>query len=147
MLFITGIIGLVFFGFGGYWLYSLIRPRFDQSYSPALKPWMSLTISIVAFVVSGTMANKIPDLELNKQIETEVNSIYPIITMEKYKQLQSGMSYQQVITILGKEGEELSRNDMAGYTTVMYQWSEGFGNMNAMFQNNHLVQKAQFGLK
>lgn len=30
----------------------------------------------------------------------------------------------------------------------MYQWGGGFGaNMNAIFQNGKLVQKAQFGLK
>lgn len=37
---------------------------------------------------------------------------------------------------------------MASIETVMYQWVNRNGsNMNAMFQNNKLVQKAQFGLK
>jgi hypothetical protein len=71
------------------------------------------------------------------------------VTLAQYEQLQSGMSEQQVYNILGP-GTELSRSDLAGYTTVMYQW-EGSGslgaNMNAMFQNGELIQKAQFGLE
>ena len=56
---------------------------------------------------------------------------------------------EEVVAILGKEGEEMSSNDVAGYNTVMYKWDgdSGFGaNMNGMFQNGKLVQKAQFGL-
>jgi hypothetical protein len=57
------------------------------------------------------------------------------------------MSYQEVVAILGEPGEEISRSDLAGTTMVMYQWSRWNGaNMNAMFQNDALVTKAQFGL-
>lgn len=72
------------------------------------------------------------------------------VTLAGYSQLRTGMTYKEVIRILGREGVEISRNDLAGYTTVMYQW-EGEGspgaNMNAMFQNGRLIQKAQFGLR
>lgn len=71
------------------------------------------------------------------------------VTMANYNRLRTGMTYEQVVAILGKEGTELSSNDIAGYQTVMYQWEgESFAsNMNAMFQNGKLMQKAQFGLK
>jgi hypothetical protein len=71
------------------------------------------------------------------------------VTMANYNRLKTGMTYPQVVQILGKEGTELSRNDMAGYETIMYQWEgDSFAsNMNAMFQNGKLMQKAQFGLK
>ena len=72
------------------------------------------------------------------------------VTMANFSRLKSGMSYSQVVSILGSEGTEMSSNDIGGYTTVMYQWEGrgGFGaNMNAMFQNGELVSKAQFGLK
>jgi hypothetical protein len=63
--------------------------------------------------------------------------------------LQTGMSYAEAVRILGKEGTEVSRNELAGIVTVMYQWESRFGvaNMNAMFQDDKLVQKAQFGLR
>lgn len=71
------------------------------------------------------------------------------VTMAKYSALTEGMSYADAVRILGAEGTEISRADLAGTTTVMYQWmgtSVG-ANMNAMFQNDRLVTKAQFGLR
>lgn len=77
------------------------------------------------------------------------------ITMNKYLQIQDGMSYEAVVRILGRNGEESSRNKidaipgvMEVVESVMYQWTNGDGTgMNAIFQNNKLFQKAQFGLE
>ncbi len=71
------------------------------------------------------------------------------VTMANFSRLKNGMPYEQVVGILGKEGMELSRNQIADIETVMYQWNgEGFGaNMNAIFQQNKLMSKSQFGLK
>ncbi|MDT8321559.1 MAG: hypothetical protein RQ826_13620 [Xanthomonadales bacterium] len=72
----------------------------------------------------------------------------PVVTLAEYKQIQEGMTYERVQAIVGVAGEELSRSDVASYTTVMYSWSNPNGsNMNAMFQNGTLVNKAQFGLR
>ena len=72
------------------------------------------------------------------------------VNMDNYNKIQTGMSYEEVVSILGKQGEEMSSNDIAGYKNVMYKWDgdSGFGaNMNAMFQNGKLIQKAQFNLQ
>lgn len=76
------------------------------------------------------------------------------ITYEKYKQINSGMSYQQVCSIIGFSGKECARSSMAGISgvmdsveTVMFEWHNSDGsNMNAIFQNDQLTQKAQSGL-
>jgi hypothetical protein len=69
------------------------------------------------------------------------------VTRAKYERIQDGMFYEQVVGIIGQEGQELSRSSVAGYSTVMYSWKNSNGsNMNAMFQNGRLVTKAQFGL-
>jgi hypothetical protein len=69
------------------------------------------------------------------------------LTKANYLRIQTGMTYAEVIEILGEPGEELSRNELAGTTTIMYAWKRWTGaNMNALFQNGRLVQKAQFGL-
>jgi hypothetical protein len=69
------------------------------------------------------------------------------VTMQKYSRIQERMTYEQVQSIIGHPGEELSRTNIAGYRTVMYSWTNSNGsNMNAMFQNGRLVSKAQFGL-
>lgn len=77
-----------------------------------------------------------------------------LVTKAKYLRLQNGMSYRDAVRIIGLEGEEMSRNitpAMPGYPTgietVMYMWQNPSGsNMNAMFQNDKLMQKSQFGL-
>ncbi len=72
------------------------------------------------------------------------------VTKAEYSRVKMGMSYQQVVTILGPPDEALSETEMAGFHTVMYMWEGrgGFGaNMNAMFQNGKLINKAQFGLR
>jgi hypothetical protein len=71
------------------------------------------------------------------------------VTMANFSRLKTGMTYDQVVKILGKDGEEMSSNEISGIKTVMYKWDgDGFGaNMNAMFQNGKLMSKAQLGLK
>jgi hypothetical protein len=69
------------------------------------------------------------------------------VTLAEFNQIQSGMSYSQVESIIGEPGEKLSESDMAGFHTVMYMWRNPNGaNMNAMFQNDKLINKAQINL-
>jgi len=71
------------------------------------------------------------------------------VTKAQYDALQHGMSYSQAVGILGCEGEELSSSDIAGTKTIMLMWKgDSFGaNMTAMFQDDRMIQKAQFGLR
>lgn len=78
-----------------------------------------------------------------------------IVTFEEYEKISNEMSYQQVVQLIGVEGEELSRNKIEGIPgvmesveTVMYQWINKNGTgMNAIFQNDKLFQKSQSGLE
>lgn len=71
----------------------------------------------------------------------------PVVTMAEYNQLQNGVSYADAVRVISESGEEMSRSDLAGIVTAMYSWAIPNGsNMNAMFQNDAMVQKAQFGL-
>jgi heme exporter protein D len=72
----------------------------------------------------------------------------PVVTKADYDAIAPGMTYARVSGMIGSAGEELSRVDLAGHTTIMYSWKNANGsNMNAMFQNDRLVTKAQFGLQ
>ncbi|WP_288413525.1 DUF4429 domain-containing protein [uncultured Sphingomonas sp.] len=70
------------------------------------------------------------------------------VTAANYARLTDGMRYSEVVRILGAPGEEVSSSELGGIRTVMYQWEGNIfgGNMNAMFQNDKLVTKAQMGL-
>ena len=71
------------------------------------------------------------------------------VSKAQYDALQPSSSYDQVVSVLGCHGEELSSSEMAGFKTVMLMWSGNSfgGNMNVMFQNGEMMSKAQFGLK
>jgi Domain of Unknown Function with PDB structure (DUF3862) len=71
------------------------------------------------------------------------------VGLAQYQSLATGMSYSRVVAVLGCDGSELSRVDMAGFKTVMYMWQgdSAAANMNVMFQNGKLISRAQFGLQ
>jgi len=74
-------------------------------------------------------------------------SYTPVVKKADYDRLKEGMSYSQIRSIIGVEGEELSRSDVAGFKTIMYSWKNANGsNMNVMLQNDRLINKAQYGL-
>lgn len=74
------------------------------------------------------------------------------ITMDEFNQIQAGMSYQDVVNIVGSLGELVSSVDIGDpqYKSEMYSW-EGKGsigaNANVMFQGGTVSSKAQFGLE
>lgn len=78
----------------------------------------------------------------------------PVVSLSEYNRIQNGMSYRDVVAIIGTEGTEISSNHIDGVPgviedidTVMYEWRNPSGaGMNAIFQNNRLVSKSQFGL-
>lgn len=78
----------------------------------------------------------------------------PVVTMAEYEQVNSGMSYSEVKTIIGSPGVEQGNSYMEGVPGVMpsmrivsYAWINSDGsNMIAMFQDDRLTNKAQAGL-
>ena len=86
--------------------------------------------------------------QFERQQAREANLDRTTVTAAEYRQLTTGITYDQAFEIIGFHGEELSSNEIAGISTVMVQWANrDGGNMNAMFQNGRLIQKAQFGLR
>lgn len=73
----------------------------------------------------------------------------PTISFDEFQAIQTGMTYDEVVNIVGGEGELLSESSIAGYDTKMYQWDgdESFSSANVTIQNNAVVSKAQLGLK
>ena len=103
-------------------------------------------ISISPFMGKKDVNIVIPDIASNK---TTLIPSSQGITLAKYMKLNTGMTYDDVISILGKNGVELSSTEIAGIKSVTYMWDgvSFASNMNATFSNNQLISKAQFGLK
>ncbi|WP_316568842.1 DUF3862 domain-containing protein [Neobacillus sp. YIM B06451] len=73
-----------------------------------------------------------------------------VLTKEKFEQIKDGMTYEEVVKIVGAEGKVISETGDKGsqYHTVMYEFdTDGFmSNASMMFQGGKLINKAQFGL-
>jgi hypothetical protein len=69
-------------------------------------------------------------------------------TLAQYERLQTGMTYQEVVSVMGDKGWKLPRND-AGGGEITYRWfgAETGAKMDAVFQDGKLIQKTQSGLK
>ncbi len=114
-------------------------------------------IGIVAGVVILALYFSLPDLSRwgPSRATTTKGILQNVVTKAEYDRIRHGMSYSEVVSIIGARGEETVSNRMEGVPgvmesiyTVMYSWQNRDGsNMNAMFQNDKLMNKAQFGLK
>ena len=88
---------------------------------------------------------------INKsQMESQNDRV--TVTLDEFNQVQNGMTYDEVVAIVGGEGNLISESGDKGteFYTVMYDYT-GEGDLGAnasfMFQGNKLQNKSQFGLK
>lgn len=82
--------------------------------------------------------------------KTQTSSNEKTMNKDEFEKIQNGMSYEEVVQIIGGDGELTSESTVANYTTKLYTW-EGEGGLGAnaiiTFQNNEVQAKSQFGLK
>ncbi len=70
------------------------------------------------------------------------------LTMAMYEQIKEGMSYEDVVRIIGWKGTEGSRVSQGGMTAVIYTWQLRNGsNLLVQFFDGKMTSKAQTGLK
>lgn len=71
----------------------------------------------------------------------------PALTKVNYHKVKEGMTYQEVVEIIGPPDSELSSSEIGDIKTQIYMWKSGIlANANMTFQNGKLIMKAQFGL-
>jgi hypothetical protein len=149
---------LLFMGaflFWGIWEYN---KRMDDRQTGIIQPTHKKIspVTILAIAVYMVIVGVVITMAFGSLISVTIpvtgakSSPTPPVTMERYNKAQVGMNYQQVVNIMGQEGEQQGMSfDIIGLkTTIVYNWVNPDGsNMNAVFQNNLLVSKSQSGLK
>lgn len=70
-------------------------------------------------------------------------------TLAKYEQIEVGMTYEEVVKIMGTEGTQSTYVAVEGYETAGYIWEdkELFGYLIVIFDNGKVSGKSQAGLK
>ncbi len=64
------------------------------------------------------------------------------LNLESYKKIQDGMSYAQVVGIIGKDGVE----SVSGGGMKIYIWQSSDGILTCGFEKDKLINKQQVGL-
>lgn len=70
------------------------------------------------------------------------------ISMDKYNQIETGMSYEEIVKIIGSDGEQTRTSKIGNTEISSYRWrGEKYSNIFATFKDNKLTSKSQSGLK
>ena len=145
-------------GFGGCGCLAIIAVFVIAGLANPSNRKSSLTTSSKPNTTSQPKSPSQPKTSSSSKAKTKKESkgfLQGTVSKADYNKIKHGMLYSEVVGIIGKPGNEISSNKidgvrgvMASVTTIMYEWHNVDGsNMNAIFQNSKLVQKAQFGLR
>jgi hypothetical protein len=71
------------------------------------------------------------------------------ITLSEFNKIKNGMTYQQVVQIIGENGTLEASASSGAYTSKVYSWTQKgtYGSASISFMNNKVQAKAQAGLK
>ena len=110
--------------------------------------WLLLIIIIICIAISNGGTKETSTNTIKEETKNDGK-----ITLDEFNQIQTGMTYEEIIKILGGEGTILSESNIGNseqYHTIIYTW-EGKGslgaNANVTIQGGKVVSKAQAGLK
>jgi len=121
-----------------------------------------LKLVVISVIITKIMSglgnsdenNKDPVVDKPQQGKSH-REVVKLVTKANFETIQEGMSYGQVVKIIGSKGELNSSSHIDGIpgvmpsiSTKMYSWINIDGtNMNIILQNDEVKNKAQFGLE
>lgn len=70
------------------------------------------------------------------------------VTLEKFNKIETGMTYQQVVNIIGEEGTLSTESSYGNQSMKVYYWyaSNKISNATVSFMNGKVTAKSQVGL-
>jgi hypothetical protein len=116
--------------------------------------WVLAVIAVIVFMV-----NAAPDVEPTTSEPVKQDEVKPApkknnpgISKAEFEAIKDGMSYEEVVKIVGGPGELQAESGKPGeelYTvSYMFKGEKGIGaNAQIMFQGDKMNMKAQAGLK
>jgi hypothetical protein len=97
---------------------------------------------------SDTSGTPVANTTVSESNKTKTSSSKNALSMEKYNQIKNGMSYKQVVEILGSEGTETMSSGEGKYKVTSYKWEgEDFQFITVVFMGDKVNSKVQANLK
>ncbi|RHL43267.1 DUF3862 domain-containing protein [Eubacterium ventriosum] len=117
-----------------------------------LKKGHGCLFSILVFIILICIGIAVA-LNTNDSIQKDISGVSDkseYITMDEYNRIETGMSYDEVVDIIGSKGELSTKSESNGYTIEIYTWygnGTAGSNANVTFENGKATAKAQVGLQ
>lgn len=108
-----------------------------------------LIIFLLMIMVAAAASNNSDNTStVNSNNVFESKSQSGVATLEIFNQVEIGMSYEEVVQLVGAEGTLSTESGYANQTMKVYYWysSNGISNMTISFMNGKVSAKNQIGL-
>ena len=105
-----------------------------------------LVVIVLGAIVGATGENNNNN---TTQTGTTVTQKQEKMTLEKFNKIETGMTYQQVVDIIGEEGTLSTESSYGSQSMKVYYWyaSNGISNATVSFMNGNVTAKSQIGLE
>jgi hypothetical protein len=93
-------------------------------------------------------ADRIAKEQASSRATAKVGAAPTRFTLTHYEAIRNGMTYEDVFKIMGAHGEEQSRAEVGGHSSVLISWANRDGsNLVVTFSDGRVSAKAQVGLR
>lgn len=107
-----------------------------------------IIIGIIIIIIGCVMLAKDTSSPTNTTNSTQTVQS-SAMTLDKFNQIQTGMTYQQVVDIVGAEGTLSTESSYGSASMKIYYWygSDGISNAAISFENGKVSGKSQIELQ
>ncbi len=123
------------------------------------KTWLWIAGSVIVLTIGGWIYNKYVESQIpmpayesgykgrSYDITTAEANEPNRITYANYEAIHTGMTWDQVVKVLGDRAKEMQRSEFEGNVMAVFNWKgEGMANIIITFQNGEVSAKGQVGL-
>lgn len=137
-------------------IYQVPQAQPPKKKSPVGKIVLGIVIAFLGIAIISGIINSTGEGDSNtssntSSVQSTESRVEGKVNYENFEKVKTGMTYDEVVEIFGKEGKIGSEVDVGleGYETTIYYWYDytGVANCNVTFQGGKVVAKAQVGLR